>query len=89
MANTYTEKDWQRDGTLKVEVGQMIEPAVYYQLRGAVPPVQDGFIFQVGEPYTYDMETGVSLYSTFERTARNLYKYIGLKPAYYSPINQN
>lgn len=36
--NVYTDKDWERDKTLKVQVGQLIEPSIYHKLLNSVPP---------------------------------------------------
>ena len=78
--NLYTERDWEKDGTLKVQVGQIITPEVYFQLLGAVPPKSYGRVFQVGEAHSYDWERGVMLYDTFEHVGDNYYKYVGLRP---------
>lgn len=78
--SVYTMQDWERDSTLKVEVGQVIEPAVYYQLLNAVPPKHyTRGIFQPGEPYSHDWDTGRGLYQTFHHVGENYYKYVGLK----------
>lgn len=74
----YTMADWERDRTLKCEVGQIITPEVYFQLLGALPPHRNDSLFQAGEPYTHDWNTGRALYKTFQRMEGNYYKYIGL-----------
>ena len=80
----YTSQDWENDGTLKVQVGQIIAPEVFWQLRDCVPPkTYGGGIFQVGEPYTHDWNTGKALYQTFEFVktvdGKPYYRYVGLK----------
>ena len=76
----YTMRDWEEDGTLKVEIGQLIEPYTFFQLRNCVPPKTYGNgIFQVGEPYSHDWHTGKALYRTFEEVDRNYWLYVGLK----------
>lgn len=77
----YTMRDWEEDGTLKVEVGQLIAPYVFFQLLGSVPPKTYGNgLFQVGEPYSHDWNTVQALYRTFEEIDRNYWLYVGLKP---------
>ena len=78
--NLYTMADWERDHTLKVEVGQIIVPEIYYQLLCALPPHRNNTLFQAGEAETLDWNTGKPLYKTFERMEGDYYKYIGLKP---------
>lgn len=75
---TYTMQDWERDGSLKVQIGQTIAWDVFHQLLGCVPPrcYRNG-IFQVGEPYSHDWNTGQALYQTF-KSGKNGYKYVGL-----------
>ncbi len=78
----YTEQDWECDGTLQVKEGQLIEPAVYFQLLNSMPPVAYGCgIFQPGEAYGYDFQTGRMTYQTFEHMGKDYYKYIGLQVA--------
>ena len=80
----YTYQDWTNDGTLKVQVGQIIAPEVFWQLLNCVPPrtYRNG-IFQVGEPYSHDWNTGKALYQTFEFVktvdGEPYYRYVGLK----------
>lgn len=76
--NIYTMADWERDRTLKVKVGQVITPEIYYQLLGALPPHRNDHLFQAGEPNTHDWNTDTPLYKTFERMDGDYYKYIGL-----------
>ena len=79
--DVYTMADWERDKTLKVKVGQVIEPDVYYQLLNSVPPkVYRGDVFQPGEPDSWDWDGHCELYLTFERVEGEYYKYVGLKP---------
>ena len=76
----YTMADWAKDRELKVEVGQVIEPDVFWQLCEALPPHKwRGGIFQPGEPYDYDMEQQCQVYQTFEQMGGDYYKYVGLK----------
>ena len=74
----YTMQQWMQDRDLKVQVGQIIAWNVFYQLLGAVPPryFRNG-MFQVGEPYSHDWNTGQALYKTF-KLETNGYKYVGL-----------
>ena len=79
--DVYTSEDWERDSTLKVKEGQVIEPEVYWQLLNAVPPKSyRGHIFQPGEPYSHDWNTGQALFQTFESMGGNYYLYVGLQP---------
>lgn len=80
--DTYTMEDWKRDGTLKVKEGQLIAPEVYWQLLNGVPPVSTGRIFQPGEAYDMDTTTWEELYQTFKQEGHDLYRYVGLKPAF-------
>jgi hypothetical protein len=80
----YTDQDWENDGTLKVQVGQIIAPEVFWQLLNCVPPkTYSKGIFQVGEPYSHDWDTGKALYQTFElaysKGREPYYRYVGLK----------
>ena len=83
----YTMQQWENDRTLKVAEGQLISPDVFYQLLECVPPqTYSNGIFQVGEPYAHDWNTGKALYSTFRHVSedeqgRPLYKFIGLRYA--------
>lgn len=79
--DVYTNADWERDRTLGVKVGQVIEPDVYWQLLNAVPPkCYRGGVFQVGEPDSWDWDNHCQLYQTFEHIGDNYWKYVGLKP---------
>lgn len=78
--NVYTMEDWQRDGSLKIHPGQTVSDDVVRELLYCVPPATYGNgIFQVGEPYDHDWNTGRALFQTFERLESG-WKYIGLKP---------
>lgn len=78
----YTALDWERDRTLSVKVGQVINPDVFWDLCGSMPPRTWAHgVFQPGEPYSHDHETGEALYHTFERIEGEFYKYVGLKAA--------
>lgn len=83
MEKIYTDEQWWKDRDLKVQVGQFIEDKVFWQLLESVPPTTySKGIFQPGEPYSYDWDTGQALYRTFEHDENEkLYKYIGLRPA--------
>ena len=74
----YTMDDRKRDKTLKVEIGQIITPDVYYQLLGAMPPHRNDDLFQAGEPHTHDLRNGKALYKTFKCKGCDYYEYIGL-----------
>jgi len=80
----YTMQQWEVDRTLKVEQGQKIAPDVFYQLLNAVPPcTYSRGIFQVGEPYAHDWNTGLALYQTFhyiedDTNGQPIYQYVGL-----------
>lgn len=76
--NIYTFEQWEKDGDLKVEVGQFIDDRVFYDLLGSVPPATySRGVFQPGEPYTHDFKTGRALYNTFKKNAE-LWQYVGL-----------
>lgn len=78
----YTDADWERDGTLHVKEGQLIAPKVFWQLLESVPPrTYRRGIFQPGEAYSHDWNTGRALYQTFESMGNDYYKYVGLKTA--------
>lgn len=65
----YTMKDWERDGSLRISVGQLVADDVVTQLRDCVPPAccKNG-LFQVGEPKDQDLEHPAwALYDTFTR----------------------
>lgn len=80
--DVYTEQDWETDRVLKVQVGQLIEPSVFYQLRDCVPPQTYGRgFFQPGEADSHDWTTGRPLYQTFESMGCNYWKYVGLQTA--------
>lgn len=77
--DVYTFADWQKDKVLKIKVGQLIEPAIYWDLLCALPPKSNGHVFQVGEPFSHDWNSGTALYQTFEDMGGNYYLYIGLR----------
>lgn len=83
LYEVYTAQDWWHDGDLKVQVGQVVEPYIYFDLLGDMTPTtNNGTIFQPGEPYSH--ESGKALYMTFERMEGvdgRYYKYVGLQPA--------
>lgn len=79
----YTMLDWERDGALKIKVGQMITPDVYWQLSGSVPPTSMGKYFQPGEAYSHNANYE-PLYMTFvideyDENGDPIYKYLGLQ----------
>jgi len=76
--NVYTQGDWERDKSLNVKVGWVIEPKVFYALLNAVPPTtyRDG-VFQCGEAASHELQTGTPLYGTFKHIGDNYYKYYG------------
>ena len=79
--NVYTNADWERDRTLKVQVGQLIEPSVYFELLNSVQPKAYRYgVFQPGEAYSWDWDKGCALYQTFEEIEGHYYLYVGLKP---------
>ena len=80
----YTMKQWERDRSLKCEQGQKISADVFYELLNAVPPTFYRMgIFQCGEPYAHDYNTGLALYKTFryvenDANGEPIYEYVGL-----------
>lgn len=77
----YTMKDWERDGSLSMREGQVIDSEVFWELCECMPPHRwSNKIFQPGEPYDHDMNTGKALYQTFEHVGNYRYRYIGLRP---------
>ncbi len=74
----YTMQDWNRDGSLKLTVGQYIDDEVYEELLNSVPPTtHKSTLFQPGE--AYDMsEDYIELYMTFINDGQ--WKYVGLCP---------
>lgn len=79
--DVYTMADWTRDRVLNVQVGQVIEPDVFWQLCESVPPHKWGrSVFQPGEAYSWDFDNHCQLYQTFEQMGGDYHKYVGLKP---------
>lgn len=87
----YTEEQWSKDGTLKVQPGQQIETKIYDALLNVLPPrrlphadfpvaVTSGFM--CGEPYTHEEFDGVwqAFYFAFGRNGDKCY-YLGLYSA--------
>lgn len=75
----YTMKDWERDGSLSVKEGQIIDSEVFWELADCVPPQTfSSRRFQVGEPHTH--RDGVALYDTFEHVGDDCWRYLGLRP---------
>jgi len=67
---TYTMKDWQRDGSLNIALGQPVADDIVFQLINCVPPAHlGGGLFQVGEAKDNDLEhPSRYLYDTFKMT---------------------
>lgn len=77
IMNVYTMENWRNDGSLKLSVGQFIDEEVFEQLLDSVPPQTYGRgIFQPGEAYDANANTGKPLYMTFVK--EDLWKYVGL-----------
>lgn len=80
----YSMRDWEIDGSLKLEVGTLISPDVFYELLNSLPPATySNGMFQPGEPYSH--RGGNALYQTFKKVdstsaGEPIYEYIGLKP---------
>lgn len=73
----YTMKDWERDGSLKISIGQLVADEVIAELRDCVPPTTLGGIFQVGEAKDQDLEHPAwAIYDTFVREERG-WRYCG------------
>ncbi len=76
MNNIYTQQDWERDGSLKVQVGQCIDDTVFENLLNAVPPTTyKSYCFQPGEAWSH--YKGYPLYLTFVK-ANEGWMYKGL-----------
>lgn len=78
---TYTMRDWERDGSLRLAPGMLVEARVIWELKGSVPPAYLHYrVFQPGEPYTHDTETHEPLFLTFIQlhNAFETWKYVGL-----------
>lgn len=77
----YTKKDWERDGILKLRIGQLVSNEVVTELLNNVPPTtyRHG-IFQSGEPYSSN-SNGEPLYSTFKMEEIG-WIYVGLHTQY-------
>lgn len=70
--------DWQKDGVFSAEVGQAVEESVFYEMLNCVPPAYwQGGVMQVGEPYSTDMETLKSLFTTFVRNKDGQWSFAG------------
>ena len=70
--------DWQKDGVFSAEVGQAVEESVFYEMLNCVPPAYwQGGVMQVGEPYSTDMETRESLFTTFVRNKDGQWSFVG------------
>lgn len=65
---TYTMENWNADGELQCKIGQAVEERVIWALASAVPPTTwGGGMFQLGEAWDTDKETGEDLYDTFTK----------------------
>ena len=79
MENIYTMNNWQKDGTLRMNVGQYVSDDIIIQLRDSVPPATyKASCFQPGEAYALSIDYE-DLYLTFVRD-NGMWKYIGLCP---------
>lgn len=78
----YTMKDWERDGLLNPEVGQIVSADIIEDLVNCLPPHKwTNDIFQPGEAHTHDRNTGEALYQTFEYVNQEGdCRYVGLRP---------
>ena len=70
----YTMEDWEKDGSLKIQIGQVTSDEVIESLLNCLPPTTYGRgIFQVGERKDSDYEELVNndnyieLFDTFKR----------------------
>ena len=75
----YTMKDWERDGSLRLAPGMLVDVKIVRELKGCVPPAYHHYgVFQPGEPYTH--ETREHLFQTFIqlRNAFETWRYVGL-----------
>lgn len=73
----YTMQDWERDGSLKLTVGQRVSDEVVRELINCVPPAHlGGGLFQTGEPASTDAETYASLFDTYRREDKG-WTYLG------------
>ena len=78
--DVYSMEDWERDGTLKIQPGQAVSDDIVRELLNCVPPATYGKgIFQPGEPWSHDRNTGRQLFQTFERDESG-WRYVGIKP---------
>lgn len=78
--NIYSMKDWERDGSLNPKIGQTVTDDIIDELDNCLPPHRySGGVFQPGEAYSHDWDTGKALYQTFERRKIG-WEYVGLKP---------
>ncbi len=77
--NIYTMEDWQRDRTLSPAVGQLVADDVVWELIDCMPPAYwRGGVFQVGEAYSHEQETGKALYATFVEVEKGkTWRYMG------------
>lgn len=68
-------EDWEKDGSLKIQIGQVTSDEVIDELLNCLPPkTYNKGLFQVGEPVDSDLESvengyghDVQLYCTFKR----------------------
>lgn len=70
-------KDWERDGSLKLTVGQIVSDEVVNELVNCVPPAHYGLgLFQCGEPACSEAKTYETLYDTYRRKGEG-WEYLG------------
>lgn len=85
LSEIYTMEDWQRDGKLKIHLGQIVADDVVEQLNNGCPPMPDkNGILYAGWPCDYDYNTRSYLFTTFKRV-KSGWKYIGNKPGIRLP----
>lgn len=81
----YTMEQWGKDGVLNLKRGQLVEYAVYQQLRDCVPPlVCLNSFFQCGEPYGSN-ELGEPTYLTMVKDGKD-WKFVGYCTSYSQDV---
>ena len=73
----YTKQDWERDGSLKLTVGQLVSDEVVNELINCVPPAyHGGGLFQCGEAACTEAGTYKTLFDTY-RQEKEGWTYLG------------
>lgn len=73
----YTMQDWERDGSLKLTVGQIVSDEVVNELINCVPPAYHGAgLFQCGEAACTEAKTYEKLYDTYRQKEEG-WEYLG------------